>query len=53
MKKTVGQTVYIKAIVTAVNPDGTAKLVEVAHSPEGGIYLYTIDADQSTTEVLD
>ncbi len=51
--KFVGQAVYIKAKVTAVNPDGTAKSVSVEHSPVGGIYLTVIDPDQSTTAVVD
>lgn len=52
-KKSVGETVYIKATVTAVNPDGTARTVAIDHAPDGGIYLYAIDSDQSTAAVID
>lgn len=49
----VGDKVYIRATVTALKPDGTAKTVQIDKTPEGAVYLYTVEADQSTTEVLD
>lgn len=51
--KVVGEVVYIRATVTEVDQDGTAKSVKITKSPEGGIYLYAIDSDQSTTAVVD
>ena len=51
--KHVGETVWIKATVTAVNPDGTAKTVAIDKTPSGGIHLMVIEPDQSTTAVVD
>lgn len=54
MKAKVGETVYIKATVKSVNPDGTPKEVQIDKDPKtGGIFLYAVDADQSTAAVID
>ena len=65
--KHVGETVWIKATVTEVNADGTAKTVKVDKTPSGAaaqvcwvygtigteIHLMVIEPDQSTTAVVD
>ena len=51
--KHVGETVWIKATVTEVNADGTAKTVAIDKTPSGGIHLMVIEPDQSTTAVVD